>query len=181
MSRIGKLPVVIAPKVEVKILDNVIEVAWPLGTLQSPLHELVNVVVENGTIVVTPKDAQDALSKALWGTTRANINNMITWVSAWFVKSLEINGVGYKMEVQGTKLVLSIGFSHKVEVEAPKTVSMKVDEKAKNIVHFSSPNKQLLGEFVSKIRSMKKPEPYKGKGIKYTDEIIRRKAWKSGK
>lgn len=181
MSRIGKLPVVLADKVEAKVLDNVIEVKWPLWTLTAQIHELVWVAVEDWKIVVTPKDLENPLSKALWGTVRANINNMVTWVSKGYTKSLEINGVWYKMEVQGTKLVLSIGYSHKVEVEAPKNITIKADEKLKNTIHFSSIDKQLLWEFVSKVRSLKKPEPYKGKWIKYVWENIRRKAWKSGK
>lgn len=181
MSRIGKLPVVLADKVEAKVLDNVIEVKWPLWTLTAQIHELVWVTVEDGKVVVTPKDLENPLSKALWGTVRANINNMVTWVSKGYNKSLEINWVWYKMEVQGTKLVLSIGYSHKVEVEAPKNITIKADEKLKNTIHFSSIDKQLLWEFVSKVRSLKKPEPYKGKWIKYVWENIRRKAWKSGK
>lgn len=181
MSRIGKLPVVLADKVEAKVLDNVIEVKWPLWTLNAEIHELVWVTVEDGKVVVTPKDLENPLSKALWGTVRANINNMVEWVSKGYTKSLEINWVWYKMEIAGTKLVLSIGYSHKVDVETPKNITMKADEKFKNTIHFTSIDKQLLWEFVSKIRAMKKPEPYKGKWIKYVWENIRRKAWKSGK
>ncbi len=156
MSRIGKLPVVLAPKVEAKILDNVIEVSGPLWTLKTEIHELVSVAVEDGKVTVTPKDLENPLSKALWGTTRANINNMVIGVSEWYTKSLEINWVWYKMEVSGSKLILSIWYSHKVEVETPKAITMKVDEKLKNRVHFSSSDKQLLWEFVSKIRAKKK-------------------------
>lgn len=181
MSRIGKLPVVLADKVQAKIQDNVIEVTWPLGTLKAEIHELVSVSVEEWKVIVTPNDLENPLSRALWWTTRANINNMVQWVSKGFTKSLEINWVWYKMEVAGTKLVLSIGYSHKVEVETPKGITMKADEKLKNTIHFSSSDKQLLWEFVSKVRAMKKPEPYKGKWIKYVWEVIRRKAWKSGK
>lgn len=181
MSRIGKLPVVIPEKVEVKITDNVISVTWPLWSLNWEIHDLVSVSVEENNIKVNPKDLENSLSKALWGTTRANINNMVTWVSVWYSKSLEINWVWYKMEVSGTKLILSIWYSHKVEVEAPKGVTIKADEKLKNTIHFSSSDKQLLWEFVSKIRAMKKPEPYKWKWIKYVWEVIRRKAWKTGK
>lgn len=181
MSRIGKLPVVLAPKVEAKIIDNVIEVTWPLWTLKTEIHKLVWVKVEEWKVIVTPKDLENPLSKALWGTVRANINNMVEWVSKWYTKSLEINWVWYKMEVAWNKLVLSIGYSHKVEIDAPKNITMKVDEKMKNIIHFSSIDKQLLWEFVSRIRAKKKPEPYKWKWIKYVWENIRRKAWKSGK
>lgn len=181
MSRIGKLPVVLADKVEAKVIDNVIEVKWSLWTLKAPIHELVSVSIEDNKVVVTPKDLENPLSRALWWTTRANINNMVEWVSKWYKKSLEINGVWYKMEVSGTKLILSIGFSHKVEMEAPKWITIKADEKLKNTIHFESIDKQLLGEFVAKVRAKKKPEPYKGKWIKYVGENIRRKAWKSGK
>lgn len=182
MSRIGKLPVVIPQKVEAKILDNGIEVKGPLGTLTLPTSELVVVTIDDNSILVTPTDLENPLSKALWGTTRANINNMVVWVTQGYTKSLEINGVGYKFEVAGPeKLVLSIGFSHKVDVTAPKGIVVKADEKLKNTIHISGIDKQLVGEFTSKIRAMKKPEPYKGKWIKYVWENIRRKAWKSGK
>jgi large subunit ribosomal protein L6 len=107
---------------------------------------------------------------------------MVVWVTDGYTKSLEINGVWYKFEVAGTdKLVLSIGYSHKVDVVAPKGITVKADEKLKNTIHISGIDKQLVGEFTSKIRAMKKPEPYKGKWIKYVWEIIRRKAGKSGK
>lgn len=181
MSRIGKLPVVLADKVEAKILDNVIEVKWSLGTLKAEIHELVSVSIEDNKITVTPKDLENPLSKALWWTTRANINNMVEWVSKGYTKSLEINWVWYKFEVAWNKLILSIWFSHKVEMEAPKNITLKMDEKFKNTVHFASIDKQLLWEFVAKVRAKKKPEPYKGKWIKYVWENIRRKAWKSGK
>jgi len=181
MSRIGKLPVVLPEKVEAKIVDNVIEIKWSLWVLSTQIHELVSVSIENNQISVSPNDIENSLSKALWGTVRANINNMVEWVSKGYTKSLEINWVWYKMEISWTKLVLSIWFSHKVEVETPKNITMKADEKFKNMIHFSSTDKQLLWEFVSKIRAMKKPEPYKGKWIKYVWENIRRKAWKSGK
>lgn len=181
MSRIGKMPVLLADKVQAKVQDNIIEVTWPLWTLKTKIHELVFVSVEDDKVVVNPKDLKNPLSRALWGTVRANINNMVVWVSKGYTKSLEINGVWYKMEISGNKLVLNIWYSHKVDVEVPENITMKVDEKSKNIIHFSSIDKQLLWEFVSKVRSLKKPEPYKGKWIKYTDEVIRRKAWKSGK
>jgi len=181
MSRIGKLPVALLDKVEAKMTEEYIEVKGPLGTLQVALHELVTVKMEERNISVTPNDLENPLSKAMWGTMRANINNMVVGVSSGFSKSLEINGVGYKMELAGQKLILSIGYSHKVEVEIPKDIQAKADEKAKNTIHFTSYDKQLLGQFVSKIRAMKKPEPYKGKGIKYVDEVIKRKAGKSGK
>ncbi len=181
MSRIGKMPVVLADKVEAKIIDNVIEIKWSLWTLKAEIHELISLSIEDNKIIVTPKDLENPLSRALWWTTRANINNMVQWVSHWYSKSLEINWVWYKFEVAGNKLILSIGYSHKVEMEAPKEITLKPDEKLKNTVHFSSIDKQLLWEFVAKVRDKKKPEPYKWKWIKYVGENIRRKAWKSGK
>jgi large subunit ribosomal protein L6 len=181
MSRIGKMPVVLADKVEARIFENMIEVKWSLWTLQSQIHEFVSVSIEDNKIIVTPKDLENPLSKALWWTTRANINNMVEWVSKWYKKSLEINGVWYKFEVAWNMLILSIWYSHKVEMEVPKLITFKADEKLKNTVHFSSIDKQLLWEFVAKVRSKKKPEPYKWKWIKYVWENIRRKAWKSGK
>jgi large subunit ribosomal protein L6 len=106
---------------------------------------------------------------------------MVEWVSTGFKKSLEINWVWYKFEVAWDKLVLSIGFSHKVEMPVPNGIKIAMDEKLKNTLHISGIDKQLIWEFAAKIRAKKKPEPYKGKGIKYTDEVVRRKAWKSGK
>lgn len=181
MSRIGKLPVVLPDNVEAHILDSEIEIKWKLWVLKSHLHSLVLVTLEEKNVYVRPVDLENPLSKALWWTVRANINNMVIGVSEGFKKSLEINGVWYKFEVSGTKLVLSIWYSHKVEVEVPKWINFAMDEKLKNVVHFNSIDKQLLWEFVAKIRSMKKPEPYKWKWIKYVWEIIRRKAGKSGK
>lgn len=181
MSRIGKLPVVIESWVEAKIIENSIEVKWSLWVLKMEIHELVSVSIEDSNIIVSPKDQQNSLSRALWGTTRANINNMVVWVSKWYLKSLEINWVWYKMEISWNKLILSIWYSHKIEMDVPKALSMKVDDKFKNIIHFSSIDKQLLWEFVSKVKWKKKPEPYKWKWIKYVWEIIRRKAWKTGK
>jgi len=181
MSRIGKMPVLLGDKVQAKVQDNEIEVTWPLWTLKAKIHELVSVSVEDNKIIVSPKDSENPLSRALWWTTRANINNMVIWVSKGYMKSLEINWVWYKMEISRNKLVLSIWYSHKVDVEVPKDITMKVDDKLKNVIHFLSIDKQLLWQFVSKVRSLKKPEPYKGKWIKYVDEVIRRKAWKSGK
>lgn len=177
MSRIGKLPVIIPEKVEVKITGNTVEVKGEKGTLSFDFSKTVAVNVEEWNIVVTKLD--DA-GKALWGTTRAVIANMVEWVSNGFKKSLEINGVGYKFEVQGQKLILSIGYSHKVEMAVPSDLSIAMDEKAKNVIHVTGIDKQKVGQFASKIKAKKKPEPYKGKGIKYLGEHVRRKAGKTG-
>lgn len=178
MSRIGKMPVVITDKTEVKITDSTITTKGPLGEISFNYRaEQVTVEQVENTVVVTPlKDEY----KAMWGTTRSVINNMIEGVNTGFKKSLEINWVGYKIEVQGAKLVLSIGFSHKVEMEVPAGVKATQDDKLKNVVHFTGVDKQLVGEFAAKVRSKKKPEPYKGKGIKYVGEHIIRKAGKTG-
>jgi len=181
MSRIGKLPVVLPEKVEAKIIDRVIEIKWPLWVLTLEFNPLVSVKVEDNSIIVTPNDLENALSKALWWTTRANINNMVEGVSKWYNKSLEIVWVWYKFEIAWNNVILSIWYSHKVEMVTPEGITVKNDEKNKNIIHFSSIDKQLLWEFVAKVRAKKKPEPYKGKWIKYVWEVIRRKAWKSGK
>lgn len=178
MSRIGKLPVALSDKVSADINGNVITVKGPLGELTFTHHQTVEVLKDENSVIVKPKSEDDS---AMWGTTRAVISNMVLGVTEGFKKSLEINWVGYKFEVQGQKLVLSIGFSHKVEMEVPAGLKAEMDEKAKNIVHISGIDKQLVGEFAAKIRAKKKPEPYKGKGIKYVGEHIRRKAWKTGK
>ncbi|MFK7779817.1 MAG: 50S ribosomal protein L6 [Candidatus Gracilibacteria bacterium] len=177
MSRIGKLPVAILEKVEVTLTKNNIKVKGPLGELSFDFSNKVEVVKDKNVIIVKPVDDS---SNALWGTTRSIINNMVIGVSEGYKKSLEINGVGYKFEVAGSKLILSIGFSHKVEMIIPAGIKIVMDEKAKNILHISGIDKQLVGEIASKIRSKKKPEPYKGKGIKYVGEHINKKAGKTG-
>jgi len=177
MSRIGKLPIEILEKVEVTIVDNNIKVKGPLWELSFDFSPKVKVAKEENSIIVTPVD--DSAS-ALWGTTRSIINNLVIWVAKGFTKSLEINWVGYKFEVAWDKLTLSIGFSHKVDVAVPAGLKVAMDEKAKNIIHISGVDKQLVWEFASKIRAKKKPEPYKGKWIKYVWEHIIRKAGKTG-
>ncbi|MCD5375054.1 50S ribosomal protein L6 [Candidatus Gracilibacteria bacterium] len=177
MSRIGKLPVAIPEKVEVKITGNNVEVKGEKGTLNFEFSNTVAVKVEENNVIVE-KISDDG--KALWGTTRAVIANMVEGVSVGYSKSLEINGVGYKFEVQGQKLILSIGFSHKVEMIVPSDVKVEADAKLKNVIHVSGIDKQLVGQFASKVKAKKKPEPYKGKGIKYVGEYVRRKAGKTG-
>ena len=177
MSRIGKLPVAIPEKVDVKVSWNTVEVKGEKGNLSFVFSKTVAVKIEEWNVIVSKID--DA-GKALWGTTRAVIANMIEWVSKGYKKSLEINGVGYKFEVQGQKLILSIGFSHKVEMPVPSELSVAMDEKAKNVIHVTGIDKQMVGQFASKIKAKKKPEPYKGKGIKYLGEHVRRKAGKTG-
>lgn len=177
MSRIGKLPVVVPEKVEVILNEKSIKVKGPLWELSFDFSDKVKVSMDNNIIIVTPVDDS---AKALWWTTRAVINNLVVWVSQWYKKSLEINWVGYKFELSWDKLILSIGYSHKVEMSIPKWIKTEIDEKFKNVLHISGIDKQLVWEFASKIKAKKKPEPYKGKWIKYVGELINRKAGKTG-
>ena len=178
MSRIGKLPIVLSDKVEATLNGKEIKVKGPLWELSFTFNDSVEVVKEENTLTINPLN--DGAS-ALWGTTRAIINNMVVGVTEGYKKSLEINWVGYKFEAQGAKLVLSIGFSHKVDMPLPAWIKAELDEKAKNVLHISWIDKQLVWEFAAKVRAKKKPEPYKGKWIKYVWEHIRRKAGKTGK
>ncbi len=177
MSRIGKVPITIPEKVTVKLTGNTIEVKGEKGNLRFDFSPKVIVKIEENEVMVSPIDES---ARALWGTTRSLIANMVEGVSVGYTKSLEINGVGYKFEVQGQKLILSIGFSHKVEMQIPSDLKVTADEKAKNVIHVTGIDKQKVGQFASKIKAKKKPEPYKGKGIKYLGEHIRRKAGKTG-
>jgi large subunit ribosomal protein L6 len=177
MSRIGKLPVIIPEKVEVSLSGKNIKVKWPLWELAFDYSADVEVIKEWNEIIVKPLWEN---AGAIWWTTRAVIKNMVTWVSEWFKKSLEITWVGYKFEIQWTNLVLSIWLSHKVDMEVPKWIKVIADEKNKNILYISWIDKQLVWEFAAKIRAKRVPEPYKGKWIKYGGEHIRRKAGKTG-
>lgn len=177
MSRIWKLPISLKDKVEVKIENNIVNVKWPLGNLSFNYSKNIEVLKDENTITVNCLKSE---ANSLWGTTRSVINNMIVGVTEWYKKSLEINWVWYKFEVQWDKLVLSIWYSHKVEMKTPEWIKVELDEKAKNVLHISWIDKQLVWEFASKIKFKKKPEPYKWKWIKYVWEQIRRKAWKTG-
>lgn len=178
MSRIWKLPIKLSETINVIIKDNLINVKWPLGELDFVYSKEIEVKQDENNIIVNPINDS---SSALWWTTRAIINNMLIWVTEWYKKSLEVNGVWYKFEVQGNKLILSIWFSHKVEMQIQDWIKIALDEKLKNVLHVSWINKQLVWEIASKIRSKKIPEPYKGKWIKYLWEQVRRKAWKTWK
>ena len=178
MSRIGKIPVSVPEKVEVSINGPIITVKWPLWELSFSFSDKVNVKIEEKEIIVRPIWEESA---AFWGTTRAIISNMVEGVTNGFKKTLELQWVGYKFEVQNGQLTMSLGFSHKIEVSPPKGIKIEADEKEKNTIHIIWIDKQLVGEFAAKIRSRKKPEPYKGKWIRYAGEYVRRKAGKSGK
>ena len=179
MSRIGKLPVVIPAGVDVKLEDgNVITVKGPKGTLTRKLVDDLTIAVEDGQVVVTrPSDLKRY--KALHGLTRTLIFNMVEGVTNGYTKELEINGVGYRAAKSGNKLTLTHGYSHPVEMIDPEGVTTTLEGTNKIIV--SGIDKEKVGQFAAEIRTKRPPEPYKGKGIKYTTETIRRKVGKTGK
>ncbi|MDO5337031.1 MAG: 50S ribosomal protein L6 [Eubacteriales bacterium] len=178
MSRIGRLPVVIPEGVSVDVKNgNVVTVKGPKGTLERALPAEMEIKVENGHVVVSrPNDLKKM--KSLHGLTRSLIHNMVVGVSTGFTKTLEVNGVGYRAQKQGKKLVLALGYSHPVEMEDPEGLESKVDG---NKIIISGIDKEKVGQFAAEIRDKRRPEPYKGKGIKYADEVIRRKVGKTGK
>jgi large subunit ribosomal protein L6 len=179
VSRIGRLPVVVPPKVEIDIQGTLIRVTGPKGTLEHTFPADMTVKVEDGHILVQ-RPSDDRTHRSLHGTTRALIQNMVTGVSTGFNRILEINGVGYRAEVQNKNLVLNVGYSHPVIIEPPAGLSFEVDAKTRQIkVHGA--DKQQVGQMAADIRKVRPPEPYLGKGIKYLEETIRRKAGKSGK
>ncbi|MFO7635969.1 MAG: 50S ribosomal protein L6 [Clostridia bacterium] len=178
MSRIGKMPVEIPKGVEIKVDEgNLVTVKGPLGTLTQQLCQEMTIIMENGAYVVKRPSESNA-HKALHGLTRSLLNNMVSGVSEGFSKKLEINGVGYRAQVQGTKLMMTLGYSHPVEMEFPEGITVELPTQTQIIV--KGPDKQAVGEFAAKIRAKRKPEPYLGKGIKYADEIIKRKEGKKG-
>lgn len=178
MSRIGKKPVDVPSGVEVKLVDNIITVKGPKGTLERKLHPEINVAIEGNSIVVTRLSDQKK-HRALHGLTRALVNNMVEGVTKGFEKKLELVGVGYRATMQGSKLVLNVGYSHPVEMVPDTGLKVEVGPK-QNLIIISGYDKEVVGQFAAKVRAVREPEPYKGKGIKYSDEKIRRKAGKAG-
>lgn len=179
MSRIGRLPVVVPPTVKVDVEGTFVKVKGPKGQLEQTFSPDISLAVENGQVVVT-RHSDEAPYRALHGTTRALINNMILGVSTGFTRVLEIEGVGYRAEMNGANLVLYLGFSHPVTIEPPAGISFEVDTKTRQIKIIGF-DKQQVGQIAANIREIRPPEPYKGKGIHYLGEKIRRKAGKSGK
>ena len=179
MSRVGKMPIAIPAGVTVTVTpENIVTVKGPKGELVKAMHKDINIAVEDAQVVVTrPSDVKE--HRALHGLTRALLNNMVVGVSQGFSKTLELNGVGYRAQLQGKKLVMNLGYSHPVEVEPVDGVDFKLDGTTKVIVE--GIDKEKVGAVAANIRSWRKPEPYKGKGIKYSDEVIRRKEGKTGK
>ena len=178
MSRIGKLPIPVPAGVEVKIDGAVVEVKGPKGTLTHTVPAPIQVVLEEGSLVVTRPD-DERLSRSLHGLTRTLIANNITGVTAGFSKGLEIVGTGYRVTQKGAALEFALGYSHPITVEPPAGISFTVEGNTK--VTVVGIDKQAVGEVAANIRKLRKPEPYKGKGVRYAGEVVRRKAGKAGK
>lgn len=174
MSKIGKRPITIPDKTTVAVADGVVTVTGPKGTLSREVRPEVTVTVAEKEVTVTPRNSAK-FSRMLWGTTASHIQNMVDGVTTPFVKKLVIEGIGYRAELSGTTLTLLLGFSHPVKIEVPDGVTAVVE---KNVLTISGIDKEVVGHFAAKIRSFKKPEPYKGKGIRYDDEVVRRKQGK---
>jgi len=177
MSRIGKLPIEIPDKVEVKLEGNKMTVKGPKGELSQEFSPVINIEVKDNELLVK-RDGDSKEERSLHGLCRSLINNMVVGVTNGFEKKLEMVGVGYHANVQGKNLVLEVGYSHPVTIEAEGDIQFEVEKNTHITVR--GIDKQLVGEFAAKIRSVRKPEPYKGKGIKYVDEHIRRKVGKTG-
>ena len=177
MSRIGRKPINIPAGVEVKIDGSCVTVKGPKGTLSQTFQPSMNIAVEGAEIVVTrPNDEKQ--NRALHGLTRTLINNMVIGVTEGFKKELDVNGVGYRVAKEGNKLVMNLGYSHQVTVEETDGISIECPSANKIVI--SGVDKQKVGQFAAEVREKRPPEPYKGKGIKYTDEVIRRKEGKTG-
>jgi large subunit ribosomal protein L6 len=174
MSRIGKKPVAIPSGVEVTLDKRVVSVKGPKGTLSFEHRREVKVTIEEGSLQVA-KVGETKQAQALWGTTAKSIANMIAGVTTGFEKALELNGVGYRMNLQGKKLALALGFSHPVEMMLPEGISAVLEG---NVLKISGSDKQQVGEFAAVVRKLKPVEPYKGKGFRYVGEIVRRKEGK---
>jgi large subunit ribosomal protein L6 len=178
MSRIGKLPVIVPKNVNVELTGQEIKVKGPHGELLHKIPSEIEVSVNEDKIVVTKK-IETRIARQKYGLTRALINNMVIGVSEKFERRLQMIGVGYRSQVAGNNLTLSVGFSHPVVFEAPKDIEIKVEANTNIII--SGPDKEKVGLLASQIRAVRPPEPYKGKGIRYVDEYVIRKAGKSGK
>ncbi|BAH05249.1 50S ribosomal protein L6 [Clostridium kluyveri] len=179
MSRIGKLPIAIPAGVTFTVTpDNVVTVKGSKGQLVKAMAKDINIAVEDNSVVVTRND-DEKKSRSLHGLTRALINNMVVGVTEGYSKTLELIGVGYRAQLQGKKLVMNLGFSHPVEIEAVEGVTFETPAATKVVI--KGIDKELVGNVAADIRSWRKPEPYKGKGIKYDNEVIRRKEGKTGK
>ena len=176
MSRIGKQHIEIPAGVTVTVADGRVTVKGPKGTLERVINPLVMISVDGSVVKVDVKEKEDKKERSLWGTFAAHLQNMIEGVTKGFEKKLEVNGVGYRVAMQGKDIRLEVGFSHPVVYTMSPAVNAVVE---KNLITLTSSDIELLGQTASEIRAIKKPEPYKGKGIKYLEEVLRRKAGKT--
>ncbi|MBI9046038.1 MAG: 50S ribosomal protein L6 [Anaerolineaceae bacterium] len=177
MSRIGKLPVVVVDGVDIKINGSEVKVKGPKGEMKRLFSPQIGIKIENNEVIVT-RNSDEPAARALHGTTRALISNMVTGVTTGFTKTLEIQGVGYRVEQSGKSLTLHVGYSHPVVVEPLEGIEFEADPKTRTFkVH--GMNKEIVGQVASDIRKIRPPEPYKGKGIRYLGEYVRRKAGKT--
>jgi large subunit ribosomal protein L6 len=176
MSRIGKIPVVVPPKVKVQIQGQKVLVEGPKGKLDFDLPSRTSARLDGGSVIVS-RQGEDAQARALHGLSRAIVNNMVKGVSEGFVKKLEIQGVGFKAIVQGSNVNLALGYSHPVNYPIPDQIKVTVEENTK--VTIEGPSKQMVGQVAAEIRSFYPPEPYKGKGVRYANEKVRRKEGKT--
>jgi large subunit ribosomal protein L6 len=174
MSRIGKKPILIPPGVDVKIEDNLVVIKGPKGELSQRVRPEIKIEMKEGKIFVSPK-LETKKTKAFWGLTRTLLSNNIKGVVEGYEKKLEIQGLGYKAEMEGENLILRVGFSNFIKFEPPKGIKLAVD---KNIIIVSGVSKELVGQVAAKIRKIKPPEPYKGKGIRYLGEVVKIKPGK---
>lgn len=175
MSRIGKQPISVPEKIEVKIGDSQIRIKGPKGELSQTIPDSIKIDFNDSKELIVNPQGNSKKAISMWGLFRTLIFNMIEGVINGFEKKLEIEGVGYRANLEGSKLVLNLGFSYPIEIEAPEGIEFKVE---KNVITISGLDKQLVGQISAKIRAYRKPEPYKGKGIRYQGEVIRRKAGK---
>lgn len=178
MSRIGKQPVPIPSGVTVDIKDGSVNVKGPKGTLSFSPHTRIDIKADGGNVLVSRK-SDEMLDRSLHGLTRTLVANMIQGVTKGFSKQLEIQGVGYRVQLQGKNLQLALGFSHPVEFPAPAGINFEIDKEKKNIIIVSGIDKILVGQVAAEIRGLRPPEPYKGKGIRYVGEAVKRKAGKA--
>ncbi len=178
MSRIGKQPIIIPSGVSVKLDGNVVTAKGPKGELQEPLHPFVKAEIKDGKVLLTADIAAARDASAIWGMTRARLSNLVTGVTTGYSKLLEIHGLGFRGEVVGQKLTLALGKSHPILFEAPKGITLAMDPK-KTLITVSGVSKDMVGETAAKIRELRKPEPYKGTGIRYQGEYVRKKAGKT--
>ncbi len=174
MSRLGKKEITIPAGTDVSVVSNEITVKGKGGTLKKMLHPAIKIDIANGAVSVNPANSS-RLAKALWGTYAAHVRNMVAGVNTPFLKKLQVEGIGYRAELSGKSVKLAVGFSHPVVVNIPDGITVAID---KNIISVSGADKEQVGEFAASVRSIRKPEPYKGKGIRYEGEYVREKQGK---